>query len=91
MLALEKAANCGYNGLYSVTAMVIVLSADFTHHRGMAGCNPLCPAAYLRFRFGFTPSDTELQGFSETNISRQKIPTSIFRGGYFCMRRFCLT
>ena len=32
-----------------------MLSATTTHHRGIAGGNPLCPAALLRFRLHFTP------------------------------------
>lgn len=30
-----------------------MLSGTDTHHRGVAGGNPLCPAAYMRFRQSF--------------------------------------
>ena len=32
----------------------VVLSGVNTHHRGIAGCRPLCPAAYMRFRQHFS-------------------------------------
>ena len=38
-----------------------VLSGMDTHHRGIAGCRPLCPAAYMRFRQHFSACRWENQ------------------------------
>lgn len=39
----------------------VVLSGTDTHHRGIAGCRPLCPAAYMRFRAYFSACRWENQ------------------------------
>ena len=39
----------------------VVLSTVTTHHRGIAGCRPLCPAAYMRFRQHFSACRWENQ------------------------------